>query len=118
MESIPGGAWLVRACRYVSAGPDAGWYSDLLSLLGLLMLTWPALKLDQIGRRLHRLERPPWAAATSTAGDDEAFWTELRAKVAGQLRNMRDSWTPTSRLLLWAGFIISLIGAAMKVIRC
>lgn len=115
MDSVPGFAWLVGTCKTLTVGPDAAWYSDLLGLVGLLMLTWPALKLDRVGRRLRRLERP---AAPEAGDDDEAFWSEIREKAATELKGLRDTWTPASRLLLWGGFVVSLVGAAMKVARC
>jgi hypothetical protein len=93
-------------------GPDLEWTSDLLGLVGLLLLTWPAVKIDRIGRRIHRVGqlRRPSAA--------EPAWNELAQGVAKELMQARDAWTFWSSLCLWLGFAVSAASAALKLLPC
>jgi hypothetical protein len=93
-------------------GPDLEWASDLLGLAGLLLLTWPAVKIDRIGWRIHRVEK------LRRPSEAEPAWNELARGVAEELLQARDAWTLWSSLCLWLGFVVSAVSTVLKLLPC
>lgn len=79
-------------------------------LLGLVVLAWPALRLDRLGKLIHDVSR------ASEAQRSDPFWQDYLQALAAKLARQRDGWTWVDRSCLWGGYLVLLLAAVVKLV--